>query len=246
MIQKSKKLIMFAVIAVIIVAVPISFTYLYLNQQPTDMVAYNGSTSYVWNINCAYPSSNNEICNILTRNITVTSWIDQPGYRNSSITMALIKSPPPETVSYYQQGQYDTQFGFALVISGNFSYNIRPTALIFSQRDVYNGTIAGGVLGCFAQSDNMSNVPNYSSGSPPEYCTIHDPSLSTPVLFENTSKVQKNGTFHFALYLYLPFKTLNGPFMLEKYLQSFISVSLIGTPVPVNLTMEITAEVHNV
>jgi hypothetical protein len=160
--------------------------------------------------------------------------------------MVLRSSPVPETVIFNQPAEYDTQFGYGLVISGNLSSNIKSPSLTFSQRDVYNGTIAGGVLGCFAQSDNMSKVPNYRSGSPPEYSTIHDPSLSTTVSFENMSKVQKNGTFHFALYLYLPFKTLNGPFILGKYIESFFKVSLNFTPVPVNESMGIAVEAHSV
>ena len=240
-------MIIFAVIAVIIVAVPISFTYLYFNRQPTDMLAFNGSTSYVWNINCDYPTPNNCICNILTRNVTVSSWIDQHGYRNSSITMVLRNTPGAENIIFYSPAEGEsTILTYDIVIFGNLSTNIKSPGITFSQRDVYNRTIAGGVLGCFAQSDNMSKVPNYRSGSPPEYCTIHDPSLSTTVSFENMSKVQKNGTFHFALYLRLSFKTLNGPLILGKYLQSYFTLSLDGTPIPVNLNMEITVEARSV
>ncbi|MFG1416058.1 MAG: hypothetical protein AAE986_07875 [Thermoplasmataceae archaeon] len=246
MIQKSKKIIMFAVIATVMVAVPISFTYLYFSPQSPEMVAFNGSTSYVWNVNCDYPTPNNSISTILTHNITVSSWIDQPGYRNSSITMVLRNSPVPLTVSFYCPAESDTQFVYDLIISGNLSSNIRAPSLTFCQRDAYNGTIAGGVLGCFAQSVNMSKVPNYKRGSPPEYCTIRDPSLSTTVTFENNSKVLQNGTFHFALYLSLPFKTLNGPLILGKYIESFFKVSLNFTPVPVNVSMEITVEARSV
>lgn len=242
--KKSNKMIMFAVIAVIIVAVPISFTY--FKAQPTDMVAYNGSTSYVWNLNCDYPTPNYSICTKLAHNITVTSWVDQPGYRNSSITINLFGSPHAETLSLYCPSEGEsTIMSYLIIISGNFSSNIRVPSLTFCQMDVYNGTIAGGVLGCFAPSDNMSNVPNYETGSPPEYCTIHDPSLSTTVSFENMSKVQKNGTFHFALYLWLPFKTLNGPIIVEKDMESFFKVSLNSSPVPVNVSMEITDEANN-
>ena len=125
MMQKRNRMIMFAVLAVIIVAVPVSFYELSYPPNPTINSVHNGIADEVWYLNAsASPPSSLFSFNNISSSSTFTS-----DSLNSSISVGL-----SNVSGCFQPGE-----GFFAIyidnftISGNINGNIRPTSITVIQ-----------------------------------------------------------------------------------------------------------------
>ncbi len=125
MIQKSKKMIVFAVIAVIIVAVPISFYELSDQQNPTITSVHNGVTNDIFylNLSCNSPHG------IFYPGISSNSIFTSTESLNSSLSMSLENS----SVFYNTCGGFYQLCMNSYTISGNINGNIRPTSITVTE-----------------------------------------------------------------------------------------------------------------
>jgi len=125
MIQKSKKMIIFAVIAVIIVAVPISFYELSYSPDPTIISVNNGVTNDIFYLNLSCNSRHGIFYPGISSNSTFTS----SESLNSSLSMSLENS----SVFYNTCGGFYQLCINYFNISGAINGNIRPTNLTVTQ-----------------------------------------------------------------------------------------------------------------
>ena len=125
MIQKRNKIIMFAVIAVIIVAVPISFYELSPQPEPTISVV-NDYTHYQWDAN--FYNHANETCPIFSPYFNASAVINETGYQNTTLLISI------HGFECYlaTEGQVP-YFGLILNVSGSLPSNLQPKSLVISQ-----------------------------------------------------------------------------------------------------------------
>ena len=125
MMRKSTKMIMFAVIAVIIVAVPISFYELSNSPDPTITSVHNGVTNDIFYLNLSYNSPHGIFYPGINSNSTFTS----SESLNSSLSMSLENS----SVFYNTCGGFYQLCINNFNISGAINGNIRPTNITVIQ-----------------------------------------------------------------------------------------------------------------
>ena len=120
-------MVMFAVIAVIIVAVPISFYELSDPPNPTITSVHNGISDGVWYLNAsASPLSGLFIFNNISSSSTFTS-----DSSNSSISIVL-----SNVSGCFQPGEgFYSVYINNFTISGNIKGNIRPTSITIMQTE---------------------------------------------------------------------------------------------------------------
>ncbi|MFG1461124.1 MAG: hypothetical protein AAE987_07085 [Thermoplasmataceae archaeon] len=247
MIQKSKKLIMFAVIAVIIVAVPVSFYELSDPPNPTITSVHNQISDGVWYLNAsASPPSSLFSFNNISSSSTFTS-----SSLNSSISVAL-----SNVSGCFQPGE-----GFFAVyidnftISGNINGNIRPTSItimqteeaqfpsvmkfMFSQGDeqAYNTT----KISCWFftdWNDKFENSTDMYDGSACSNISLLNDSAGQHTLFVS----QKNISYKFELanliniWLYPKHNAYN---VTKYYLSLIVSLNGLGKTVQTQINIEI-------
>ena len=121
-------MIMFAVIGVIIVAVPISFYELSYSPDPTITSVHNGVTNDIFYLNLSYNSPHGIFYPGITSNSTFTS----SESLNSSLSMSLGSS----SVFYNTCGGFYQLCIKNFNISGDINGNIRPTNIALTQIEV--------------------------------------------------------------------------------------------------------------
>lgn len=145
MIQKSKKIIMFTVIAVIIVATPLLFYE--ISSAPVPVTVKDGSSSYLWK--CPFVTSavlgtpGFHVDNL--SEIYSVAQISSKGYENSSLTLSIS--------GYEWMSEGGPVFILYLAASGNFSSNLHPKLLVLSQ------SIS------FLSPENTSGLPYHTDSS---------------------------------------------------------------------------------
>lgn len=254
MIQKSTKVIMFAVIAVIIVAAPISFYELSYRPDLTIMSVNNGVSDGVWYLNAsASPPSRPFYFNNISSSSTFTTFAAS----NSSISVAL------RNVS----GCFEPGQGFFIVyidnftISGNINGNIKPTSITVTQieeaRYPYamkfmlsegnEKAINTSKISCWYFTDwnnKFENSTNMYAGAASSNISLLNDSSSEHSLFV-LSKSQKNITFRFSLsnminmWLYPNYYTYN---VTRYYLGLIVSLNGLGKTVQTQINIEIIRE----
>lgn len=122
--KKSTRMIMFALISVIMVAIPLAFYETSPARIP--ITVKDGTSSYVWK----YPFATSDNLAIFINPIRSTALISTKGFENSSLTIS---------VSGYEfAGPGGPNFCLYLTVSGNLSSNLHPKSLVMSQSTSYS------------------------------------------------------------------------------------------------------------
>ncbi|MFG1415938.1 MAG: hypothetical protein AAE986_07260 [Thermoplasmataceae archaeon] len=123
MIQKRNKMIMFAVIAVIIVAFPLAFYE--TSQASVPIRVKDGTSSYLWK----YPFGTADNGPIYLNSTKSVAFISTTGFENSSLAISIS--------GYEFAGEGGPNFCLYLAVSGDLSANIHPKSLVLSQSTSY-------------------------------------------------------------------------------------------------------------
>jgi len=174
--KKSKLMIVFAVIAVIIVAVPVSFYELSSQPEPTISVV-DDYTHYQWDAN--FYNHANETCPLFSPYFNASSVINETGYQNTTLLISI------HGYECYQstEGQRPW-FGLILNVSGSLPSNLHPKSLVISQN------LSAPGLNCWTQvTDGFFIFP--PSGK------LSNLSLSPRSIYPNTyiPSLSKNGSY---------------------------------------------------
>ena len=204
MILKSKKMIMFAVIAVIIVAVPVSYYYnTYQKSQPLPQIgvqAFNRTSTY--NANMTSLCSGNRC--VFLPVFTAFSNVSDPGYKNSSITLNVLS-----TLGVFN----DLCFRIRVWINGSLPSNLKPSGLIIKQSiespDVpdYVQELKGGLI-CSSYTNNTNiSLAKYPADYPSAYtCNASaNATMNIDESFTNDSLPSNTTLYHFSSYVFLHF-----------------------------------------
>ena len=197
MIQKRNKIIMFAVIAVIIVASPISFYELSSQPEPTISVV-NDYTHYQWDAN--FYNHANETCPLFSQYVNASAVINETGYQNTTLLISI------HGYECYQstEGQRPW-FGLILNVSGSLPSNLHPKSLVISQNLSAPGLncwtqVTDGFF-IFSQTGKLSNL---SLSRSPVYPDPYTPSLSKngsykcTLQFKNESSSSSHALYSFS------------------------------------------------
>ena len=126
MIAKNRSMmIFFAVIAAIILAVPISFYELSSQPEPTISVV-NDYSYYQWKAN--FYNHANETCPLFSPCVNTSAVINETGYANTTILLSI------HGFECYlaTEGQVPW-FGLIMNVSGSLPSNLHPRSLVISQ-----------------------------------------------------------------------------------------------------------------
>lgn len=263
MIRKRKKMIIFAVFAVIIVAVPIALYegQIIYNLPPVTVNSRLSDASYTWKYN--FTSNYQPIAPVLN----TTNIISDNGHVNSSFSFSLW------TASLYASARGPSVFNtFELLISGNFTSNLHPSSIsvttnetappqvinisrwLFRQddprpeysKDWANVTLPGSSLCIFEKNDSYGNV-TFTGSSPGRFsreCSNSTLNLTNDFKLTNDTGLGKNTTYHFSFLTQVDYCIFNtiliSPFYLyQPYTVHFI-VSLKGLSKPVTDRISMT------
>lgn len=258
-------MIIFAVIAVIIVAVPIALYegQIIYNLPPVTVNSSLSDASYTWKYN--FTSNHQPIAPVLN----TTNIISDNGHVNSSFSFSL-----------WTCSQYNSAAGpsvenmFLLLISGNFTSNLHPSSIsvttnetvspqvinlsrwLYRQnfptpeysKDWANVTIPGSSLCIFVKNDSYGNV-TFTGSSPSKFSYLRCNStlnLTNDFKLTNDTGLGKNTTYHFSFLTQVNYHVFNtiliSPFYLyQPYTVHFI-VSLKGLSKPVTDRISMTLE----
>ena len=125
MIAKNRTLIFFAVIAVIIVAVPISFYELSSQPEPTIAVV-NDYSYYQWKAN--FYNHTNETCPLFSPYFNTSAVINETGYPNTTILLSIHGFE-----CYLATEGQRPWFGLIMNVSGLLPSNLHPKSLVITQ-----------------------------------------------------------------------------------------------------------------
>ena len=137
MIQKSKKMIMFAVIAVIIVAVPISFYE--FTSKPVPVAVSDGFSEFTWRDNFTTPIGGKEAVFPYDNETNTSAIILFNGYPKSSLTLSLYSIE-------YSTRLPSNCFIFWINVSGALTSNFHPKNLVISENIRAYSAEKGGFL----------------------------------------------------------------------------------------------------
>ena len=195
--KKSKLMIVFAVIAVIIVAVPVSFYELSSQPEPTISVV-NDYTHYQWDAN--FYNHANETCPLFSQYVNASAVINETGYQNTTLLISI------HGYECYQstEGQRPW-FGLILNVSGSLPSNLHPKSLVISQNLSAPGLncwtqVTDGFF-IFSQTGKLSNL---SLSRSPVYPDPYIPSLSKngsykcTLQFKNESSSSSHALYSFS------------------------------------------------
>ena len=267
MIQKRNSIIIFAVIAVIIVAVPITLYEgkFHYNLTPVNVNSGSSDASYTWKCNF----NNSSGIWLIAPVLYTTSIISDNGHPNSSFSFSLW------TTSGYQSSfGPSVEYVFFLLFSGNFTSNLHPSsisvttngtvppqAINISQwffrnnfpnpeycKDWAKLTLKGTSLCIFEKNDTFGNVTfTGSSPSRSSYlycCSIFN--LTNDYALTNDTGLGKNTTYHFSfiteVYYMVFHPILISPFYLYQPYTVHFMVSLKGLSKPVTNQITMTFE----
>ena len=190
-------MIVFAVIAVIIVAVPVSFYELSSQPEPTISVV-NDYTHYQWDAN--FYNHANETCPLFSQYVNASAVINETGYQNTTLLISI------HGYECYQstEGQRPW-FGLILNVSGSLPSNLHPKSLVISQNLSAPGLncwtqVTDGFF-IFSQTGKLSNL---SLSRSPVYPDPYTPSLSKngsykcTLQFKNESSSSSHALYSFS------------------------------------------------
>ena len=243
-------MIMFAVIGVIIVAVPISFYELSYSPDPTITSVHNGVTNDIFYLNLSYNSPHGIFYPGITSNSTFTS----SESLNSSLSVSLENS----SVFYNTCGGFYQLCINNFNISGAINGNIRPTSITVTQIEGaqypyamkfmliagYERAINTSKISSWYYTDwnnNFVNSTNMYAGDLSCNISLLNDSAGQHNLFAS-QKSSKNVTYNFKmsniilLELYPHYYTYN----VTRYLLSFIvNLNGLGKTVQTQVNIEI-------
>lgn len=263
--RKSSKMIMFAVVAVIIVAVPTTLYEgnFFNNLPPITVNSRSANASYTWTCNFNNSSDISHIAPVLY----TTSIISDNGHPNSSLSFSL-----------WTTSTYQSSFGpsvcyvFILLISGNFTSNLHPSSISVTNngtvppqainlskwfnrsnspqpeysKDWAKVTLKGTSLFNFEQNDTYGNV-TFKGSSPSSYLQC-DPifNLTNVYSLTNDTGLGKNITYHFSFLTKIDYAIFNtiliSPFYLYQPYTVHFMVTLKGLSKPVTEQIAMTLE----
>jgi hypothetical protein len=199
MIAKNRTLmVFFAVIAVIIVAVPISFYELSSRPEPTISVV-NDYSHYQWKAN--FYNHANETCPLFSAYVNSSAVINETGYPNTTILLSI------HGYECYlaTEGQVPW-FGLIMNISGSLPSNLHPKTLVISQN------LSAPGLNCWTQvTDNfyissptgkLSNLSLTHGKNYPDPCLpgfSENGSYKCILHFNNESSSSSHSTYNFSV-----------------------------------------------
>ena len=201
MIQKSNKMIMFAVIAVIIVAVPISFYEFF--GKPVPITVTDGYSSFTWRYNFTKNYGPGVILP-QTNQTESTAIISSNGYPNSSLSLAL------GSWEYSTQGPVNN-FRSWINVSGSLTSNLHPKNLVISETVRAYSAEKGGffnfsapylALSCFLLPSPrfVSHVNLSEPTNNPTYCIAGTGTVSYSLKLLNDSFLAKSTIYHSDFY----------------------------------------------
>jgi hypothetical protein len=252
MIQKNKKMIIFAVIAVIIVAAPL-ISYYGISQSPVPIAAQDGFSSFLWKGNFT-----NEQCNF--------SHLKGPFWLTPQNSIATISSKGFHNSSFYFRvsgWEWLSPIGpcvqLCVVSSGNLTPNLHPKDLVITESiSAYrNGSpfITDARQDCsdFLMSPVRAVRSNLSVGQPSTSSSriFGTGTTSCAFAFRNDTGLSKSTMFHFGVF---PLKNTGSPnlsfsminnnlhFIPQSYnitYHVYLSASLTGLSEPVYAGVEL-------
>ena len=190
-------MIVFAVIAVIIVAVPVSFYELSSQPEPTISVV-NDYAHYQWNAN--FYNHANETCPLFSQYVNASAVINETGYQNTTLLISIHGFE-----CYLATEGQRPWFGLILNVSGSLPSNLHPKSLVISQN------LSAPGLNCWTQvTDGFFIFPpsgklsNLSLSRSPVYPDPYIPSLSKngsykcTLQFKNESSSSSHALYSFS------------------------------------------------
>ena len=270
MIQKRKSMIIFAVIAVIIVAIPITLYegQILYNFTPVNVNSGSSDASYSWIHSFTPPANYNYTYCCLAPVLNTTSIISDNGHLNSSFSFSLW------TDSLFNRllGP-SVRYDFCLLISGNFTSNLHPSSISVTtngtmpskalnlsmwfgranfpspkySKDWAKVTLTSSPLYNFEKNDTYGNV-TFTGPSPSSWYLQDDPilNLTNDYALTNDTGLGKNTAYHFSFLtevsytIYHPI--LISPFYLYQPYTVHFMVSLKGLSKPVTNQITMTFE----
>lgn len=259
---------MFAVIAVIIVAVPITLYEgsFFHNLTPVTVNSRSASTSEIWKCNFTNCSDISHIAPVLS----TISIISDNGHPNSSLSFSLW------TTSTYQSS-FGPSVNYAsfLLISGNFTSNLHPSSIsvstygivpskainisnwfmrtcelnpVYCKNWTKSGTLKGTSLYNFQQNDTYGNVTLNDFTPSLNLRGRAIDNLTSAYKLDNDTGLENNTNYHFSFLVqvnYAIFNTIiSSPFFIDQpYIVHFM-VTLNGLSKPV--TDQITRTLEDI
>ena len=240
MIQKSNKVIIFAVIAVIIVAVPISFYELPRGGNHVPINVTDGK------ITCSYLFSGNFMnscdCSFHPeKNVSLSAYVQESGYNKTSINLTAYKIGTCPV-----SGESCVIFFFRFTLNGSFFSNVIPTKMILYQNftspnDTFIRAIAGDAFTCNCKSNGTNNLTYHGAHKVSaldhstiwyyENCLVFDrPSFST-----NSHSIN---LYNFSFFDGVNTVALDYPIILDQQYRFDNTFVFLGLEKPIVLTMD--------
>ena len=196
--KKSKMMIVLAVIAVIIVAVPISFYELSPQPEPTISVV-NDYTHYQWDAN--FYNHANETCPIFSPYFNASAVINETGYQNTTLLISI------HGFECYlaTEGQVP-YFGLILNVSGSLPSNLQPKSLVISQNlsapGINEWTQSTDLFYISSPSGKLSNLSLTPGKYYPDPCLpalSKNGSYKCTLQFKNDNSISSHALYNFSV-----------------------------------------------
>ena len=201
MMEKRNRMIMFAVIAVIIVAIPVSFYEFF--GKPVPITVTDGSSSFTWRYNFTKNYGPGVILPS-TNQTESTAIFSSSGYPNSSLSLAL------GSIEYSTQGPMNI-FKPWINVSGSLTSNLHPKNLVISETVKAYSAEKGGFFNfsdpyvalsrfCPPPPFRVSHVNLSEPTNNPVYCIAGTGTVSSGFNLLNDSFLAKSTIYHFDFY----------------------------------------------
>ncbi len=188
--NRNRKIMLFSVLIVLIVAVPISFLEFFPSREPAISVS-DGKTFHA----CDANFSANILPYLRIPNITASASIGEAGYPNSSLSL---------TVRGYENccKELVVRSGFRILINvtGSLPSNLHPSGLMLTQNLSSPGFDCSPFTGFwyFPRTAMMTNT-SYSKTAPTRPCFFGNSSWSAEYNIENHAKANPGSLFNFSV-----------------------------------------------
>ncbi len=195
MIAKNRTLmVFFAVIAVIIVAVPISFYELSSQPEPTISVV-NDYSHYQWKAN--FYNHSNETCPLFSAYVNSSAVINETGYPSTTILLSIHGFE-----CYLATEGQRPWFGLIMNVSGSLPSNLHPKSLVISQNLSAPGlncwTQVTDGFHLYAPASKRSNLSLCSSRQYHGPAFIENGSWNCILQFNNESSNVRHALYNFS------------------------------------------------